>query len=79
MSVKDVMRQSHEALEVLKAQEEAAEKGAGRSPKLKAPEKCSREVARASRQAAEKASREATDKGPRQREGDSARLPQSLF
>jgi hypothetical protein len=39
MSVKDVMLQSREALEILKAREEAA----GRSPKLKAPEKCSRE------------------------------------
>jgi hypothetical protein len=79
MLVKDVMRQSREALEVLKAREEAAEKGAGRSPKLKAPKKCSREVARASRQAAEKASREGADKGPRHREGDSARFSQSLF
>jgi hypothetical protein len=74
MLVKDVMFQSREALEVLKTWEEPVEKGAGRSPKLKAPEKCSREVARASRQVAEKASREGADKGPRHCEGDSTRL-----
>ena len=62
MSMKDMMRQSYEALEVLKAGEKAVEKAAGRSPILKAPEKCSREVARASQQAAEKASREGANK-----------------
>lgn len=51
---KDVMRQSRKALEMLKAREEATKKGAGRSPKFKVPEMCSQEVARASRQAAEK-------------------------
>ena len=64
MSVRDVMRQSHEALEVLKVWEEATEKGAGRSSKFKALEKCFSEVVRASRQVVEKASCEGADKGP---------------
>ena len=78
-SVRDLMQESHEALEELKAWEEAAEKAATRSPKVKGPKKCSREVARASRQAAEKASHEGADKGPRNHEGDYARLLQSFF